>query len=184
MPANQDNDVQFMFDMAAITVAQATFVASIAAHHLFSDNQDDDTSPTVRRHGGSSIGRQPNLNRDTYSGHCRLMLDYFAPIPVYPPHIFRRRFRMQKDLFMRIVDQLGENDVYFTQRSDALGTFVRASTLLYYALFHLTDHMCAILQVKLDFHRSRNVLRQFGSWLMELLETRKTNTYASGSRPR
>lgn len=87
--------------------------------------------------GRSEIGRLPNLNRDTYSGHCRLLLNYFAPTPVYPPHVFRRRFRMQKDLFMRIVNTLGENDVYFTQQSDALGRWIT----FFHLCFQIVDHV-------------------------------------------
>ncbi|XP_021734051.1 putative nuclease HARBI1 [Chenopodium quinoa] len=35
--------------------------------------------------------------------------------------MFRRRFRMRKNVFTRIVNQLSESDVYFQQRSDAIG---------------------------------------------------------------
>lgn len=63
MPEDPNTNVQFLFDIAAITVAQATFVASIAAHLTKSeDNQNDNPSQAVRSHGGSSIGRLPNLN--------------------------------------------------------------------------------------------------------------------------
>jgi hypothetical protein len=31
------------------------------------------------------------------------MKDYFGKDPVYPPHIFWRRFRMQRCLFLRII---------------------------------------------------------------------------------
>lgn len=71
--------------------------------------------------GGSRIGRAPNLNRDSSAGHERLMQDYFVNIPVYGEHVFRRRFRMSRRLFLQIVRCLGESDVYFTQRADALG---------------------------------------------------------------
>ena len=71
--------------------------------------------------GGSRIGRAPNLNRDAPAGHERLMKDYFVDVPVYGEQLFRRRFRMSSRLFLQIVNNLGDSDVYFTQRSDALG---------------------------------------------------------------
>ncbi|CAN7018726.1 unnamed protein product, partial [Brassica oleracea var. botrytis] len=41
----------------------------------------------------------------------------------YPSHMFRRRFRMNKLLFMRIVDRLSVKLPYFQQRRDATGRF-------------------------------------------------------------
>jgi hypothetical protein len=49
-----------------------------------------------------------------------LMNDYFVDDPVYNEEMFRRRFRMRKHLFLRIVQALGEWDIYFTLRMDAL----------------------------------------------------------------
>ena len=50
-----------------------------------------------------------------------LIADYFCDNPTYPDYYFRRRFRMGKPLFLRIVQTLGEWSPYFTQRVDALG---------------------------------------------------------------
>jgi hypothetical protein len=47
--------------------------------------------------------------------------DYFSDNPLYPPNIFRRRFRMRMPLFLHIVDELGKWSGYFTTRVDALG---------------------------------------------------------------
>ncbi|XP_021723982.1 uncharacterized protein LOC110691372 [Chenopodium quinoa] len=44
-----------------------------------------------------------------------------CPQPLYPANMFRRRFRMRKNVFTRIVNQLSESDVYFQQRPDATG---------------------------------------------------------------
>jgi len=49
----------------------------------------------------------------------RLMVDYFTENPVYNSTIFRRRFRMRRPLFLRIVDALGEWNPFFTLRFDA-----------------------------------------------------------------
>ena len=48
-----------------------------------------------------------------------LIDDYFANQPTYDDAIFRRRFRMRKQVFLRIVGELSSSDNYFTQRVDA-----------------------------------------------------------------
>jgi hypothetical protein len=59
------------------------------------------------------------VSRPREEANQRLMEDYFVENPVYNPTIFRRRFRMKKTLFLRIVDALGEWSPFFTLRSDA-----------------------------------------------------------------
>uniref|UniRef100_A0A0D3AXP4 Myb-like domain-containing protein n=1 Tax=Brassica oleracea var. oleracea TaxID=109376 RepID=A0A0D3AXP4_BRAOL len=58
---------------------------------------------------------------DSVDGHNRLWNDYFSEDPTFPAHLFRRRFRMNKAVFMRIVDCLSENVPFFQQRRDAVG---------------------------------------------------------------
>uniref|UniRef100_A0A453AWK8 Uncharacterized protein n=1 Tax=Aegilops tauschii subsp. strangulata TaxID=200361 RepID=A0A453AWK8_AEGTS len=50
-----------------------------------------------------------------------LMQDYFAENPTYPPHLFRRRYRMCRSLFAKIVQACEVNCRYFTQRRNAAG---------------------------------------------------------------
>ncbi|XP_024011210.1 uncharacterized protein LOC112086489 [Eutrema salsugineum] len=61
------------------------------------------------------------IDRDWEQGHIRLWNDYFQEDATYPAHIFRRRFRMNKHLFMRIVDSLSTQISFFQQRRDATG---------------------------------------------------------------
>ncbi|XP_057779476.1 uncharacterized protein LOC130998057 [Salvia miltiorrhiza] len=55
------------------------------------------------------------VRRDREGGAERLHRDYFSVDPVYGPQFFHRRFRMSRELFLRIVDP------YFQQRPDAIG---------------------------------------------------------------
>lgn len=64
--------------------------------------------------------RREFIRRDRLGAHDRLFEDYFADDCNYPPSYFRRRYRMRRSLFLRIVDRLGEYSPYFTQRVDAL----------------------------------------------------------------
>ncbi|XP_048634317.1 putative nuclease HARBI1 [Brassica napus] len=73
------------------------------------------------------VEAQPNMQntrgyieRDREGGHTRLVNDYFRENATYSAQ-FRRRFRMNKGLFMRIVLALQENFVFFQQRQDATG---------------------------------------------------------------
>ncbi|XP_048591394.1 uncharacterized protein LOC125576088 [Brassica napus] len=61
------------------------------------------------------------IERNREAGHNRLWNDYFSENPAFEPHLFRRRFRMNKELFMHIVHILSVNVPFFQQRRDATG---------------------------------------------------------------
>ncbi|CAA7015804.1 unnamed protein product [Microthlaspi erraticum] len=58
------------------------------------------------------------IDRRSEEGNIRLFNDYFSENAIYPEAIFRRRFRMNRPLFMRIVNKLSELH-YFTHLPDA-----------------------------------------------------------------
>ena len=72
-------------------------------------------------HGGSRPGRSPNINRNSLEGHERIIKDYFADQPIYDEKLFRRRFRMRRALFLKIVNAVEGHDPYFVQMPDACG---------------------------------------------------------------
>ncbi|KAL0773800.1 hypothetical protein Bca101_038951 [Brassica carinata] len=61
------------------------------------------------------------IERNREEGHVRLWNDYFSETLTYPENLFRQRFRMNKPLFMRIVDRLFNEVHFFQQRPDGLG---------------------------------------------------------------
>ncbi|KAJ9547490.1 LOW QUALITY PROTEIN: hypothetical protein OSB04_020033 [Centaurea solstitialis] len=65
--------------------------------------------------------RRKYRDRQREIGEARLMEDYFTDNPTYDADMFRRRFRMQRSLFLRIVDAVTANDEYFQQRPDGAG---------------------------------------------------------------
>ncbi|GAA0183814.1 hypothetical protein LIER_31163 [Lithospermum erythrorhizon] len=67
----------------------------------------------------SYIPRRKVINRDSIDGYNRLIRDYFGESPVYNQRIFRRRFRMQRELFNRIKDAVEAHEQYFVQRHNA-----------------------------------------------------------------
>jgi hypothetical protein len=66
-------------------------------------------------------GPRKSIRRDHEGAHQRLVEDYFTEEPLYPNNMFRTRFRMNKRLFLRIVDALGQWSPYFTYRADCAG---------------------------------------------------------------
>ena len=68
----------------------------------------------------SRSGPRIYVNRPREEAHQQLVRDYFCDNPLYRTKKFRRRFRMRRPLFLRIINALGEWSPYFTTRTDAL----------------------------------------------------------------
>ena len=84
-----------------------------AEYEVMLNLEAESTSRRMRRH-------RRYFRRDREGAHDRLYEDYFADNCNFPPEYFRRRYRMRRTLFLRIVDRLGEYSPYFTQRVDAI----------------------------------------------------------------
>ncbi|KAL0835091.1 hypothetical protein Bca101_086980 [Brassica carinata] len=67
--------------------------------------------------------RRVYIERDRERGHNQLCNDYFKENPTYQPEMFMRHFRMNKPLFLRIVDRLSSEGPYFQQRRNAHGRY-------------------------------------------------------------
>ncbi|XP_066333305.1 uncharacterized protein [Miscanthus floridulus] len=70
------------------------------------------------RHGGSVPGHKV-IYRDREGGHQRMFQDYLADDPTYGPNLFRQRYRMSQDLFVRITNDVESYDDYFVQKMSA-----------------------------------------------------------------
>ncbi|XP_023753121.1 uncharacterized protein LOC111901483 [Lactuca sativa] len=96
--------------------------------NLFDDSDDDDMFVSMMYEYCTNVLLQPNpapilarhatLNRDHEEGHIHLVHDYFADDCVYQPRDFKRRFRLRKNVFVRIANAL-ENRYEFFQTRDA-----------------------------------------------------------------
>ncbi|XP_038695447.1 uncharacterized protein LOC119992726 [Tripterygium wilfordii] len=73
----------------------------------------------LMQHQGSMPGHAV-IWLDQFEGHKRLYRDYFAETPIYPLHIFRRRFQMSRSLFLRILSTIEGFDPYFVQKREDL----------------------------------------------------------------
>jgi len=75
-------------------------------------------TPSVTRRRRQS-GPRRYIPRNREAGHDDLVANYFSANSIYTNEMFRRRFRMNKPLFLRIVETLSNWDPYFTRRVDA-----------------------------------------------------------------
>ncbi|XP_033138178.1 uncharacterized protein LOC103844455 [Brassica rapa] len=67
--------------------------------------------------------RRAYIERHREQGLNQLWNDYFQENPTYPPQMFRRRFRMNKPLFLHIVERASNEVPYFQQRRNACGRY-------------------------------------------------------------
>lgn len=65
--------------------------------------------------------RRQYIRRDREGSHKQILKDYFAPNCTFPPDYFRRRFRMRRELFLRILKDVEAHDEYFVQKKDCTG---------------------------------------------------------------
>ncbi|KAL4564561.1 hypothetical protein LXL04_028625 [Taraxacum kok-saghyz] len=84
-------------------------------------NLDNGLSFEMNLDNGPPKARRLYCDWQREHGETFLMKNYFVDNPTYDKVIFRRRFRMQKPLFLRIVKAITMNDVYFQQRPNATG---------------------------------------------------------------
>ena len=69
-------------------------------HKLLLDDLDEDEIIKELVMKTSQPKRRRYIRRNYLAGHERLFLDYFALTPIYPPTLFRRKFRMKRSLFL------------------------------------------------------------------------------------
>ncbi|XP_017217329.1 uncharacterized protein LOC108194901 [Daucus carota subsp. sativus] len=86
-------------------------------------SEDDTDVESERAHGQYSENRQRRkfIRRNHNQRHERLFRDFFAENPVYSSNLFRRRFRMSRPLFIRILNEVESYEPYFVQKRDNCG---------------------------------------------------------------
>ena len=80
----------------------------------------EDREKLMDQRRGSTIG-QVTIYPNRALGHEHLMEDYFHEIPTYPPRLFRRRYRMHRSMFVKIVNECEAASPYFKRRRSAAG---------------------------------------------------------------
>ncbi|XP_033139845.1 putative nuclease HARBI1 isoform X1 [Brassica rapa] len=103
-------------------------MASSSHYHYHQDDEDEfDTVFDDFFENSDVIPEQKerkkriHIERHREEGHTNLWNDYFSETPTYSHNLFRRRFRMNKSLFLRIVQRLSTEVPYFRLTEDAIG---------------------------------------------------------------
>ncbi|XP_013622692.1 PREDICTED: uncharacterized protein LOC106328737 [Brassica oleracea var. oleracea] len=109
-----------------------TLMASSSHYHYHNDDDDEDyvndyvedyVNDYVQNFDEEPKERKQRIymERHREDGHQMLWNDYFCETPTYNVQLFRRRFRMNKLLFLRIVNRLTTNIPYFQLGKDCTG---------------------------------------------------------------
>ena len=93
-------------------------------HYLFrkfllDDSNEDEIIKELVMETSQPKRCRRSIRRNHLVGHERHFFDYFAPTPIYPPALFRRRFRMKRSLFLRIQSKVEAYDSYFVQKRNS-----------------------------------------------------------------
>ncbi|GJX49599.1 ALP1-like protein [Tanacetum coccineum] len=173
-------------------------MSQINSECLFFDDTDDETevnsllsgflidaalviqasTPTIQKY------QRSYMPRDRYGAHDRLVLAYFAKKPFYNAYLFRKRFRMNRSLFTRIVRDLSANCPYFQEGCDAVGKagisalVKRTSAIRQLAYAAVPYSLDEYLQI--DEKPSRDCLMHFCNGVIELYGEDRGD---SGSEP-
>ncbi|XP_062014095.1 uncharacterized protein LOC133730537 [Rosa rugosa] len=70
---------------------------------------------------GGSVPRRKYISRFHSHGIDDLLEKYFVENPVYPPEIFRRRYRMRREVVLRLLDDVQSTNPCFRQKRDNKG---------------------------------------------------------------
>ncbi|CAM6127991.1 unnamed protein product [Calypogeia fissa] len=112
--------LQIEAELAAIEEEEEFWEKAILSGPLSIDEQMDIQEKAARKClGGSLPGKKPNKDQKRAIGHQLIWDDYFATTCTYNQRDFRRRFRMTKRLFNRILADVELHDPYFQQKCDA-----------------------------------------------------------------
>ena len=118
------------------------------------------------------IGKAPNLPRDFQRAHENIFDDYLKEGSLFNEQQFRRRYRMPKRLFVKILSDLENHDPFFKRRRDATGKMGASSLqkitsamrqLAYGICADATDEYC-----KISESLARESLIKFCKGIIEL----------------
>ena len=65
--------------------------------------------------------RRTYINRDFESAYNLLFRDYFSDTPTFDSEKFERRFRMSKELYLKIVEAIVQTQPLFSHHVDGIG---------------------------------------------------------------
>jgi hypothetical protein len=85
---------------------------------------------SVPRRGSSRVGKALNKDRHRQADALLLDSDYFADDATHTPKDFRRLFRINKNLFMKILFRVREYDTYFMCKQENIDRCINSFNIL------------------------------------------------------
>lgn len=85
------------------------------------ESGSDEEQEKRKGRGGSVRGKARNIERSHQEAPHRLYPQYFPAGPIYNEKFFRRRFRLSRSVYDRIMSAVVADDSYFVQRKDCTG---------------------------------------------------------------
>ncbi|XP_024992457.1 uncharacterized protein LOC112526404 [Cynara cardunculus var. scolymus] len=120
------------------------------------------------------------INRDWENADHNLFNDYFSENPRFPESMFRRRFRMNRTLFLCILDAIQSHDNYFLQRRNGCGKLRLFSYQKVTVVFRMLAYGVAAdatdEYLKLDESTILEALKRFCSAFVEVFGDRYLRT--------
>ena len=117
--SSDDDDNLVMNNIAEMNAIEEILCHAISSRNMILANYLNQQNNEVI-HGGLVPGHIV-INRDCEIVDHNLFVDYFAKNPRYADNMFRWRYLMSRDLFLRIVNVVKNHDNCFHQRRNALG---------------------------------------------------------------
>ena len=141
LSSNSSSEEDFDLTSAIEAQSQAIQVQQAALLNVYANNNllmayHMNNEANQRRQKGSVPGHRV-IYRGREDADHRLWVDYFADNPRYNDAMFRRRFRMSRSLFLRIVNAIESHDNYFVQRRDGFGRLGLSSLQKITAVFRM-----------------------------------------------
>lgn len=144
-----------------------TVYETYARASLFIKNQQDvaDTASHPRK-------TRKVINRNREVAQLTLMKNYFTEDCIFDERAFKRRYRMSKAMFLRIVDDLQNATPYFTQKWDARGrkgfSPLQKCTSAIRQLAYATPPDGLDDYLQMSERSSREILQHFCKWVIKI----------------
>ncbi|MFS7995033.1 putative harbinger transposase-derived protein [Helianthus anomalus] len=126
-------------------------IATVVKAIVENEEEEEETQQPKRR--------RRYIARARLTANDLLVSDYFSAEPKYDEKMFRRRFRMSRNLFLRISRDLEEKYVYFQQKPNVVGQ-------LGFSTWQKDDYL------KMSARVARESLHNFCSCILELYRKR------------
>ncbi|SAM00221.1 hypothetical protein [Absidia glauca] len=95
-----------------------TFMMLMEEENQYADDREQELEVFLAATVANSPKRRRVINRRRLDANERLMEDYFVETPTYGAEKFRARYRMSKETFMIVLEEVVKQDDFFTQKMD------------------------------------------------------------------